>query len=156
MARVVPNNPLAFPPSMEVSVGGRATQEQLPRSGSFAYMDVGKVREQERKLCLNLRGQRQACLWPEWYLLKALRIIFLLLTTLWGAVKVFCRLAVSLRTPTMAMRLAVIVGLRASAPTYGNLALAVVSGLSKCHSSLPHLLKRHHIGALIPALTWCK
>jgi len=26
-------------------------QEQLPRSGSFAYKDVGEGREQERKLC---------------------------------------------------------------------------------------------------------
>jgi hypothetical protein len=31
MARIVPNNPFAFPPSLEVSAGGRATQEQLPR-----------------------------------------------------------------------------------------------------------------------------
>ena len=32
MARIVPNNSFAFPPSMEVSVGGSATQEQLPRT----------------------------------------------------------------------------------------------------------------------------
>ena len=36
MARVVPNNPFALPPSMEVSVGGRiapgaATEESLPK-----------------------------------------------------------------------------------------------------------------------------
>jgi hypothetical protein len=32
-----------------MDVGGRAMQEQLPRVG-VAYMDVGKGREQERKL----------------------------------------------------------------------------------------------------------
>jgi len=55
---------------------------------------------------------------------------------LWGVVTVFCRLVMSLRSPTMAMRFAVTVGLRASAPSYGNPALAAVSGLSKCHSVL--------------------
>ena len=54
MARVVPNNPLAFPPSMEVSVGGRATQEQLPRTPvssatQDAYMDVSGRTAQETK-----------------------------------------------------------------------------------------------------------
>jgi len=33
-----------------MDAGARAMQEQLPRSGSFAYMEVGKGREQERKL----------------------------------------------------------------------------------------------------------
>jgi hypothetical protein len=28
MARIVPDNPVAFPPSMEVSVGGRANQDE--------------------------------------------------------------------------------------------------------------------------------
>ena len=33
MARIVPNNPFAFPPSMEVRVGsGEQCMEQLPRS----------------------------------------------------------------------------------------------------------------------------
>jgi hypothetical protein len=52
-AGVVPDNPSAFPPSMEVDAGGRATLEQLPagtqvrsvsRSGSFAERDPPLIR----------------------------------------------------------------------------------------------------------------
>ena len=49
MAKIVPDNLFAFPPSMAVIVrgvsicpwmdGSRVTQEQLPRSGSFTYRD---------------------------------------------------------------------------------------------------------------------
>jgi len=45
-----------------------------------------------------------------------------------------CRLAVSLRTPTMAATFIRTVGLRASAPTYEKPAFAAISSLSKCHS----------------------
>ena len=37
-----------------MDAGGSAMQEQLPRSGSFACRDVGKGREQERKLLKHL------------------------------------------------------------------------------------------------------
>ena len=61
MAWIVPYNPFAFPPSMEVRcrrydsreggvrvASGTATETT---SGTSCLQDVGKEREQERKLC---------------------------------------------------------------------------------------------------------
>ncbi|GMQ96571.1 MAG: hypothetical protein BMS9Abin15_0244 [Gammaproteobacteria bacterium] len=49
MARIVPDNPFAFPPSMEVDGGDRATQEAKAEGCAAIFDDYKPLKMKERE-----------------------------------------------------------------------------------------------------------